>query len=201
MRMRMGMARWESGIFWKIQYLRYFYIQPDLWSSMPTLLGNAARAVKDTFGNTDIGTMTVGNGDHDENYDQGSNGEHGDPVDPDMQEDQEHNDHGQAHVEDDPDTISEAEGMAHDHCYFRVGAWRSWIDNDDNDGSMVIEERVFKFYCDPPCPSGFNKKSNLDRHKDGTGCYHKRPYVCGDCNKRFRDKDLGGHKQGGRCVK
>ena len=70
-----------------------------------------------------------------------------------MQEDQEHNDHGQAHVEDDPDTISEAE------------------------------------------------KSNLDRHKYGTGCYHKRPYVCEDCNKRFRDKDLGGHKQGGRCVK
>ena len=124
MRTRMGMARWEKGIFWNIQYLRYFYIQPDLWSSMPTLLGNAARAVKDTFGNTDIGTMTVGNGDHDENYDQGSNGEHGDPVDPDMQEDQEHNDHGQAHVEDDPDTISEAGGMAHDHCYFRVSIGR-----------------------------------------------------------------------------
>ena len=93
--MRMGMARWESGIFWKIQYLRYFYIQPDLWSSMPTLLGNAARAVKDIFGNTDIGTMTVGNGDHDENYDQGSNGDHDDRVDPDVQEDQQHNDHGQ----------------------------------------------------------------------------------------------------------
>ena len=120
MRTRMGMARLEKGIFWNIQYLRYFYIQPDLWSSMPTLLGNAARAVKDTFGNTDIGTMTVGNGDHDENYDQGSNGDHDDSVDPDVQEDQQHNDHGQDHVEDDPDTISEAERMAHDHCYFRV---------------------------------------------------------------------------------
>ena len=62
---------------------------------MPTLLGNAARAVKDTFGNTDIGTMTVGNGDHDENYDQGSNGDHDDSIDPDVQEDQQHNDHGQ----------------------------------------------------------------------------------------------------------
>ena len=66
---------------------------------------------------------------------------------------------------------------------------------------MVIEQSVFKFYCDPPCPSELNKKSNLDRHKDGTGCYHKRPHVFQDCNKRFRDKDLGGHKQGGRCVK
>ena len=95
MRMRIGMARWDSGIFWNIKYLRYLYIQPDLWSSMPTLLGNAARAVKDIFGNTDIGTMTVGNGDHDENYDQGSNGDHDDRVDPDVQEDQQHNDHGQ----------------------------------------------------------------------------------------------------------
>ena len=101
MRIRRGMARWESGIFWNIQCLRYFYIQPDLGSSMPTLLG----AVKDIFGITDIGTMTVGNGDHDEDYDQGSNGDPDDPVDPDTQEDQEHNDHGQAHVEDDPDTI------------------------------------------------------------------------------------------------
>ena len=120
MRTRMGMARWEKGIFWNIQYLRYFYIQPDLWSSMPTLLGNAAKDVKDLFGNTYIGTMTVGNGDQNENYDQGSNGDHDDRVDPDVQEDQQHNDHGQDHVEDDPDTISEAERMAHDHCYFRV---------------------------------------------------------------------------------
>ena len=51
---------------------------------MPTILGNAARAEKDIFGNTDIGTMTVGNGDHDENYDHGPNGDHDDRVDPDM---------------------------------------------------------------------------------------------------------------------
>ena len=52
---------------------------------MPTILGNAARAEKDIFGNTDIGTMTVGNGDHDENYDHGPNGDHDDRVDPDVQ--------------------------------------------------------------------------------------------------------------------
>ena len=39
--------------------------------------------------------MAVRNGDHDENYDQGSNGDHDDRVDPDVQEDQQHNDHGQ----------------------------------------------------------------------------------------------------------
>ena len=73
------------------------------------------------------------------------------------------------------------------------------MDNDDTE--YEPGPREFKYYCDPPCPCGFNKMANLVKHKEGNRCYHKRPFVCPDCHKRFRDEDLAGHKEHGNCNK
>ena len=73
---------------------------------MATLLGNAAKTVKDKF-------ETLGNTDCDDD-DHGQSDDHDDNVDQDVHEDQGDNDH----VGDDQATIYE--GMSHDHCYNRV---------------------------------------------------------------------------------
>ena len=63
-------------------------------------------------------------------------------------------------------------------------------------------EKEYKFRCDPPCSYGCTRNWQLVRHKMGTRCYHKLPFVCDICNKRFRDLEMKElHFEKGRCSK
>ena len=131
-----------------------FIFQPNLWSSLPTLLG-------DDTADGDEDQVTAG------------------------------------HSSDDVGSKK----IDHDHSYWNS---RPEVGSDDDMDTAEPEnttDRKFKFYCDPPCPAGFDKKSNLDRHKDSRGCYHKRPFVCDTCNQRFCDQETKDqHYSKGRCL-
>ena len=57
-----------------------------------------------------------------------------------------------------------------------------------------------RFSCDPPCPYSSDERRNLIRHKEGRQCYHKLPFSCDKCGKRFLDeKTKVGHSKKGKC--
>ena len=59
-----------------------------------------------------------------------------------------------------------------------------------------------KFACEPPCPAKSKTRYHLVRHKSGTTCFHKLPFVCDLCGKRYRtEESKASHFSKGRCVK
>ena len=83
--------------------------------------------------------------------------------------------------------------LVHDHSYFLTCPSDSSVDESQDD---------LKFACEPPCPAKFKTRYHLDRHKSGTTCFHKLPFLCDLCGKRFiTEESKASHYNKGRCVK
>ena len=86
--------------------------------------------------------------------------------------------------------------LVHDHSYFLPSVSDSSVDESED----VTDD--LKFACEPPCPAKFKTRYHLDRHKSGTTCFHKLPFVCDLCGKRYRtEESKASHFSKGRCVK